>query len=206
MRIVSIADTHELHRELEVPDGHVLIPRAILPFFRSSHRSITSSTNGSGNCRTDTRWSCPATTSSSSKEPRHRTIIKNATLLTDSGVEVAGLRIWGSPVTPLYGGAFGMPNSADRRRHWAQVPDGIDILVTHGPPLGILDHAPGSQRKEGDPELLEAVLRVEPRLHVFGHIHYGYGTQQIENTLFVNAAVFTAGDLRRPIVAELGKL
>ncbi len=54
-------------------------------------------------------------------------------------------------------------------------------------------------------QLLEAVLRVKPRLHVFGHIHYGYGTHPTKGTLFVNAAVFTVGDPREPIVVELGK-
>lgn len=98
-----------------------------------------------------------------------------------------------------------MSKGADRKRHWARVPEGTNILVTHGPPFGILDHAPGSQRNEGCPELLEAVLRVKPCLHVFGHIHNGYGTYPTKDTLFVNAAVFATGDPREPIVVELGK-
>ena len=84
-------------------------------------------------------------------DPRMRDAISNAVLLIDERVEVEGLRIWGSPVTPLYGGAFGMSKSEDRKRHWAQVPEGTDILITHAAPDGILDHAPGTQVHAGCP-------------------------------------------------------
>jgi Icc-related predicted phosphoesterase len=124
------------------------------------------------------------------EEPGRRWEITNANLLVGSGVEIEGIRIWGSAVTPLYGGAFGKSNAADRKRHWEQIPEDTDILITHGPPFGILDAAPGSQLHEGDPELLEAVLRIKPRLHVFGHVHAGYGTLRTKDTLFVNAALF----------------
>src|SRR5437762_14294021 len=68
----------------------------------------------------------------------------------------------GSPVIPLYGGAFGMSRAADRKRHWARIPEGLDILVTHGPPLGILDEL-GPGRHDGCPELCEAVSQARPR-------------------------------------------
>ena len=97
-----------------------------------------------------------------------RDAISNAVLLIDEGIEIAGLKVWGSPVTPLYGGAFGMSKAEDRKRHWAQVPEETDILITHGPPFGILDHAPGSQQKEGCPELLEADSRASRRERLDG--------------------------------------
>ena len=138
---------------------------------------------------------------------RMRDAISNAVLLIDGGIEIAGVKVWGSPVTPLYGGAFGILKSEDRKRHWAQVPDGTDILITHGPPYGVLDTALGSQHNEGCPELLEAVLRVTPRLHVFGHCHGAYGVLRTKHTLFVNAALFgQAGDLDKPpMVIELNR-
>jgi Icc-related predicted phosphoesterase len=134
-----------------------------------------------------------------------RHAITNAVLLIDAGITVAGLKIWGSPVTPLYSGAFGMSNPADRRKHWARIPDGTDILITHGPPYGVLDTAPGSNLHEGCPELLEAVRLIEPRLHVFGHIHGAYGVLRSQPTMFANAALIgVEGNLDRvPLVLEL---
>jgi hypothetical protein len=102
--------------------------------------------------------------------------------------EIEGLRMWGSPVTPMYGGAFGLSSAVDRKRLYARIPWDIDVLVSHGPPFGILDTAPISGLHEGCRELLDAVTRVKPKLHVFGHIHTAYGTYQTEHTIFINAA------------------
>ena len=40
----------------------------------------------------------------------------------------------------------------------------------------------------GCPELLSRVKEVQPKLHVFGHIHESYGSEITEDTTFVNAA------------------
>ena len=115
-------------------------------------------------------------------------MLDNAIVLINEGTEIEGLQIWGSPVTPLYGGAFGLSSAKDRKRLYAQIPEGIDVLITHGPPYGILDLGPGSHLNQGCPELLDAVMRVRPKLHVFGHIHGAYGVFRTEHTTFVNAS------------------
>jgi Icc-related predicted phosphoesterase len=53
--------------------------------------------------------------------------------------------------------------------------------------------------------LRRAVVRVKPRLHVFGHVHSGYGVRHTKNTLFVNAAMMgPLGSLdHQPIVLNL---
>jgi len=131
------------------------------------------------------------------------TIFKNLGHI-DAGIEIEDIRIWGSPVTPLYGGAFGMSSGSDRKRVWAKIPDGTDILITHTPPFGFLDREAGSDEHQGCLGLMEAVLRVRPRLHVFGNIHGSYGTYRNENTLFANAALFDelGGVERPPIVVD----
>jgi Icc-related predicted phosphoesterase len=108
--------------------------------------------------------------------------------LINEGIEIEGMRIWGSPVTPVYGGAFGLSFAKDRKRLYARIPWDIDVLITHGPPFGILDTAPVSGLHEGCRELLDAVTRVQPKLHVFGHIHTAYGIFRTEHTTFVNAS------------------
>jgi hypothetical protein len=68
-----------------------------------------------------------------------RNLISNATLLVNEGVEVLRLRIRGSPMTPLYGGAFGRSSEQDRVKIYSRIPTGTDILTTHGPPHEILE-------------------------------------------------------------------
>ena len=120
-------------------------------------------------------------------------------------MEIERLKIWGSPTTPLYGGAFGKSRPEDRKRLWASIPEDLDILVTHTPPFAILDHGLPSESREGCPYLFEAVFRVRPRLHAFGHIHSGYGTRRTSDTTFVNASLLgDSGSLsREPIVIDL---
>lgn len=122
-------------------------------------------------------------------DPSRRSLVNSATVLINEAIDINQLRVWGSPVTMLYGGAFGLSKAADRRRLYATIPDDTDIVITHGPPYGILDCTPGSNYHAGCPELLEAIQRVKPKLHVFGHIHGGHGITEQGGTLFVNAAL-----------------
>jgi Icc-related predicted phosphoesterase len=204
MRIVLMSDTHGLHRQLEVPDGDMLIHAGDLtmnskPDWMYGHFNVWL-----GELPHRHKFVIPGNNDYLLEEPKERRVITNATLLIDSGVEVEGIKIWGSPVTPLYGGAFGMSNHADRKRLWAQIPDRLDILITHGPPFAILDHSSRSERWEGCPYLLEAVFRAFPRVHVFGHVHHGYGTLETGDTLFVNASLMgeDGGLTRKPVVID----
>jgi len=111
------------------------------------------------------------------------------TYLNDSEATIEGLRFWGSPVQPVFHNWAFNRDSEQIRQHWDLIPEGIDVLITHGPPAGILDtiehHLPGA----GCPSLRGAVARVKPKLHVFGHIHESRGLRQVDETLCVNAAV-----------------
>ena len=205
MRIVLISDTHGLHRQLEVPNGDLLIHAGDFTL-NSKPPSIVSDFNSwLGSLPHRYKIIIPGNHEFILEEQRNRGAITNAILLVDSGVEIEGLKIWGSPATPLYGGAFGKSRPEDRKKLWASIPEGLDILVTHTPPFAILDHASPSERREGCPKLLEAVFRAMPRIHVFGHIHAGYGTRRTSDTVFVNASLLgDSGKLdREPIVIDL---
>lgn len=78
------------------------------------------------------------------------------------------LKIYGSPLSPRHGNwPFQYPRTEDI---WSEtVPDDTDIVITHGPPFGHLDLNFGCHH------LLREIWRVRPLLHVFGHIHEGYG-------------------------------
>jgi len=204
MRIVLISDTHGLHRKVEVPGGDLLIHAGDFTLNSKPPAVLHDFDAWLGSLPHRHKVVIPGNHEFILEEPRNRGAITNAILLVDSSVEIEGLRIWGSPVTPLYGGAFGKSIPEDRKRHWAQIPEGLDILITHGPPFAILDHGGSEERREGCPQLLEAVFRALPCVHVFGHIHVGYGTLRTSHTLFVNASLLGEdGSLgRKPVVID----
>ncbi len=205
MRIVVISDTHGLHRKLTIPECGTLIHAGDFTFYATEHSMLYDFNQWLSELPHRHKIIIPGNHEFALEEPRNRGAITNGTLLVDSGVDVEGIKIWGSPVTPLYGGAFGMSRAVDSKRHWTRIPDDFDILVTHGPPLGVLDCGPGSEHHEGSPELSEAVLGAKPRLYVFGHIHGGYGTLRTPDTVFVNASLFgeNGGLSEEPIVIDL---
>jgi Icc-related predicted phosphoesterase len=100
--------------------------------------------------------------------------------------------------------AFNLPRGEPLREKWALIPSGIDILVTHTPPYGIGDRTSRGE-SVGCEDLLETVLRIKPRLHVFGHIHEGYGQYNKNGILFINASVTDASMqlAHQPIVYTL---
>lgn len=202
--ICCVADTHRLHREIrQVPDGDVLIHAGDICHDGESIQTLADFNCWLGELPHRLKLVVPGNHDLPLQADRAaRKRLTNATLLTNAGIVFEGLRFWGSPVTPLSGGAFGMWYGPDRRQLFSRIPPNTDVLVTHGPPMGILDRAPGAVRHAGDPELAEALRRIRPSLHVFGHIHAAHGIEVTEETVFVNAALLGEdGDIaREPIV------
>ncbi len=80
------------------------------------------------------------------------------------------------------------PRGTSAKRYWNFIPDNLDVLVTHGPPFGILDETAPGKAHLGCEELLNAVKEKKPKVRLFGHIHGGAGTFDNGDTRFVNAA------------------
>lgn len=117
----------------------------------------------------------------------------SVTYLEDSGVVIDGYQFWGSPVQPdLTGWAFGKKRGAEMKRHWDLIPDNVDVLITHTPPAGILDKSRRG-RSIGSETLSQRLKFLQPKLHVFGHVHFSYGAIKIDNTQFVNASNIRSG-------------
>jgi Icc-related predicted phosphoesterase len=68
------------------------------------------------------------------------------------------------------------------------IPEGTDVVVTHGPPFGVLDKSLSSTPHLGCEELAKAIEQIRPRLNIFGHIHGGHGQMTANGTQFVNAS------------------
>lgn len=115
------------------------------------------------------------------KEGTHTFTLKNG----------AKFSIFVSPYTPAFcDWAFSYAHHEDRFNAPHQIapaiksiatnpiPDSVDIVMTHGPPYGILDWC--AQGNVGCSNLLHAICRVKPRMHCFGHIHEGHGIEVID--------------------------
>jgi len=134
--------------------------------------------------------------------------LTNCTYLEDEAVEVLGFKIYGSPWQPwFYDWAFNLPRGPACQEKWSLIPNDIDILVTHGPPLGHGDLCKHGGRA-GCVNLLDEIeRRIKPKYHVFGHIHEGYGITTNGQTIFVNASTcnsrYDRNNLNPPIVFDL---
>ncbi len=128
----------------------------------------------------------------------------NLNYLENKLIEIEGIKIWGSPIQPwFHDWAFNRTRGDQIKKYWDMIPADIDILVTHGPPFGILDRTRTGERV-GCEDLLESLKRIKPKIHVFGHIHEGYGTIERDDVLFVNASVLNLSyqATQNPITVE----
>lgn len=113
---------------------------------------------------------------------------KGVHYLFDSGVEINGIKFWGSPWQPeFYDWAFNLPRGEKLAEKWALIPNDTDILMTHGPVFGILDSNPVGQRV-GCEDLYLRVMEISPKIHVCGHIHCSYGQKYFNEIEFLNAS------------------
>jgi Icc-related predicted phosphoesterase len=130
-----------------------------------------------------------------------RALIKHAVYLQDSGIDIDGIKFWGSPWQPFFcNWAFNLPRGAPLAQVWAKIPSDTDVLITHGPPYGILDRIYNGDHV-GCEDLRAALSRVRPKLHVFGHVHESYGVREQDGTVFINAS--TCDGRYRPVNAPI---
>lgn len=192
MRIVAISDTHGLHDHIAVPDGDVLVHAgdvtrhgeldelpALNDWFASlphPHKLLIAGNHDW--CFEELPEGC-------------RQLLTHVTYLQDEAVTIAGVTFYGSPWTPwFHSWAFNLHRGRPIRQKWLQIPHGTDVLITHGPPLGILDQTLEG-KAVGCEYLREIVGLLTPKLHIFGHIHEGAGIVEADGTAFVNASTLT---------------
>ena len=192
LRIVCLSDTHL--RDVAVPPGDVLVHAGDFTM-GGSLREIERFAAWIG--ALPHRYKIVIAGNHDFGFERHpheaRDRLDGVTYLEDQGVEVEGLRIWGSPWQPRFRDwAFNLDRGAPLREKWERIPPGTDLLVTHGPPAGILDRTVSGQ-EVGCADLRDVVFGIRPRLHVFGHIHEGFGVLERDGTTFANASICTVG-------------
>ena len=124
--------------------------------------------------------------------------------LENESVVIEGIKIFGSPHTPNFGNWAFMKERTKLERFWRlAIDEDVNIVVTHGPPKGILDKSYDQRNNMeacGDKSLLNRILEVQPSYSLFGHIHntkdiVNAGIQKLSvcNTFFSNGSVVTDG-------------
>lgn len=206
-KIVCISDTHTQLSDISVPDGDILIhagdalnrgtEEEFMKFITEyedlphKHKIYVPGNHD---------WITERHESLVKEECKNRDII----YLNDSSRIVKGIMFWGSGITPRFGnwawnkdsdfqGHSRQPDDWGYdpiQPHWDLIPHGTDILITHGPPIGVLDMSVYNGNLCGCKRLLNRIREIKPKYHVFGHIHfYGGQIKKEGETTFINASV-----------------
>ena len=180
MKFVAISDTHGCHRQLALPKGDVLLHAGdvcdrgnalqvedFLDWLNGLDYQYKIIIRGNHDIDLNTKQSL-----------LEIALPKRTVQLKNSGIVIEGIPIWGVPHSIDWG-----------TEDWQAIPLNTRILMTHRPPFSILDQ-PLLSPSTGSKRLLKRVKLVEPDVHLFGHIHAGYGQKKIEKTLFINGATY----------------
>ena len=205
MKITLISDTHTKHQNLnsDLPGGDILIHSGdfmnsgydksdVTDFFdwfssiKGYDKKIFIAGNHDRILENDPTWS----TLTIKDYP-------NLIYLQDEGYSIydieddSSVKLYGSPWQPaFFNWAFNLPrNGEELKAKWDAIPSNTDILITHGPPFGYLDIPGGQSIRVGCEMLRYRVDELKPKIHVFGHVHGGYGYYFNGHTHFFNASV-----------------
>ena len=191
MRLVLISDTHGLHDKVgPVPAGRCPVHAGdLMNSLGYDVQDIVSFNRWLGEQDFRHRVVCAGNHDRyfENAPQQARELLTNATYLENTGATFDGVAFWGSPYTPEFMNWAFMYHRGSGAGHWELIPDNLDVLITHGPPLGILDQTAPGEPHLGCAELLDTV-KSEARIGIFGHIHGGAGTFENNETRFINAA------------------
>jgi len=116
----------------------------------------------------------------------------NVRYLENSDVTIDGVKIWGSPITPWFGGdrwGFNRHRGDEIMETWKQIPSDTDIVVTHGPVAYKLDYVPRSAEYTGCEQLRQVIEEIKPLIHICGHIHESRNWTYDNHTTYINASI-----------------
>src|SRR5271166_122323 len=192
MKIFALSDTHNNHYDIqEIPECDLLIhagdvstrgsPEELLSFLdwfgkqKAKYKVMIPGNHDWGFERDSELW-------------KRKAMDRGISLLIDELIEVEGLKIYGSPITPYFcNWAFNRWPGAEIQAHWDKIQP-CDILITHGPPYQILDENRLMQNC-GCNQLLSKILEIKPKVHIFGHIHENYAQKEFMDVKFYNVAL-----------------
>ena len=198
--LVCISDTHWEHRRLHVPGGEFLICSGDLcmPW----HKDLTDYLVWMGSQTHPYKILVAGNHDKliQKNKEKYLKICRDQGIiyLEDSGVEIEGIKFWGSPWTPKRprskNNAFTLTR-VELMEKWNLIPADTNVLITHCPPYGIgdcnTDFYKGPPYQGGDFGLRKTINRLtQLKVHTFGHQHFGRGLYKSDTGVyFANSAV-----------------
>lgn len=218
VRIVHLSDTHGKHKTLEIPECDILIHsgdfspigelhsiKEFLAWFKrqvkATHKVFMA---GNHDRKLDPKFQGPEDLRQIREIFAFHREGEHFHYLCNNSIELMGLKIWGSPITPWFHGekwAFNKHRGDEIDEVWKKIPMETDIVVTHGPVKHKLDKLYLPPTSDDPPEVWDGyagcdrlayhIKRVKPILHLSGHIHEGYGYVYDEHTNYFNGSICT---------------
>ncbi len=202
MRIVALADTHSFHRQVNVPDGDILIFAGDVTM-RGNRKELKDFAEWANELPHPHKIVIAGNHDFCFKKYREESekIIAPMIYLEDSGVVVNNVWIWGTPWTPIFRNWAFMRSEDELAEKFDKIPT-VDILISHGPPRNMLDKAMIDDEHAGSISLWRVPC---PKLHVFGHIHEAYGSYKDTQCHYVNASIvnFFYDAVNKPVVIDM---
>lgn len=203
MRIVAVSDTHTLQKHVPIPEGQ-------FDFF--IHAGDMGNVGKYNEYAAIGKWF-----SELKSQFKHRIIVpgnhdigfmrdsdrimsdhfdEDVILLIDKGIELEGVKFYGCPWMPNFMNWAFMLEEEELSPYYDAIPDDTQVLITHCPPLNILDQTTKNYGYErcGSSTLLERVKKLPKLTHnIFGHIHHSYGNVVIDGVSYHNVASLNEG-------------
>lgn len=191
LKLVFISDTHGRHKEFELGEGDILCHTGDAELTSNSQIRKFAKWMGKQNFKHKIYVPGNHDTAVAQNIQRAKHILweQGVLPLIDAERTVEGLKFYGLPWTPTFGGWPFMGDSELMKEKCRYIPMDTDILLSHGPPEYILDKVFQYRTAVGCPMLAQKVVQVNPIIHAFGHIHESYGFQKFKDTLYINSAV-----------------
>ena len=211
MKIWAISDTHGKHRDLNIPNVDMVIHAGDSTNWYDLHSNLVEFEDFLDwftklNIKYKLLIAGNHDTWATKLYNREKLEEFGIIYLEHSSTNIEGIEIFGSPYTPTFGNWNFMKDRSKLDKYWSVI-DKCDILVTHGPPMGILDLSRDRFNNLefcGDKSLLRHVQRLKPKFHVYGHIHdyedcLNHGMMIRNDTTFMNVSSVEDGKFKDPI-------
>ena len=180
MKILHLSDTHGCHRRLrELPEADVVVHSGDFCMAGTENEALDFM-----------NWFCDlpykhkifigGNHDDCLYDSRIEGLDNNTHYLCNSGVMIEGIN--------FYGISMFMEDCLNSNgQHYAKIPIDTDILITHAPPYGVLDL--DEEINYGSEILLEKLITLNLKAHLFGHIHSNHGIEIINGIIFSNGAI-----------------